>query len=252
VILQSWDPNLETHIPNHMAADTGMTTAEFVGYIVFMIISAPVAWIRPHKLEKFFYVSSSVTLVFFLAFLIWSLATMGATGFGDTISNATDLLNTGGSYSVAWLMVYGIMSTIGSIAAGILNQNDYARFAAAPKHAILGQAIPFPVYGVLCSMIGILVTAATQQRFGGEAIWNPPTLLSRLITDDPSSGTRAACFFAALALVISQIGVNVPGNALSGGFDLAATFPKYINIRRGAFVSQSPRAWFERITSSRA
>ncbi|KAH8655434.1 NCS1 nucleoside transporter family protein [Xylariales sp. PMI_506] len=237
VILQSWDPNLEAHIPNHMPTDTGMTTAEFVAYVIFMIISAPVAWIRPHKLEKFFYVSSSITMVFFVVFLIWSLATMGPTGFGDTISTVADLPATGGPDSVAWLMIYGIMSTIGSIAAGILNQNDYARFAEKPRHAILGQAIPFPIYGILCSMIGILVTAATQNRFGGEAIWNPPTLLSQLITDNPSSGTRAACFFAALALVISQIGVNVPGNALSGGFDLAATFPKYINIRRGAFIT---------------
>lgn len=38
-------------------------------------------------------------------------------------------------------------------------------------------------------------------------------------------------------MVVSQIGVNVPGNALSGGFDLAATFPKYINIRRGAYIT---------------
>jgi len=32
-------------------------------------------------------------------------------------------------------------------------------------------------------------------------------------------------------------GVNVPGNALSGGFDFSATFPRYINIRRGAYLS---------------
>ncbi|KAF3764076.1 NCS1 nucleoside transporter family protein [Cryphonectria parasitica EP155] len=237
VILQSWDPNLEAHVPNHMPEDTGMTTAAFMAYVIFMVISAPVGWIRPHKLEKFFYSSSSITMVFFLVFLIWSLATMGADGFGDTISSAEDLPSNGSPDSLPWLMVYGIMSTIGSIAAGILNQNDYARFAAAPRHAILGQAIPFPVYGILCSMIGILVTAATQHRFGGEAIWNPPTLLSRLIANNPTAGTRAACFFAGLALVISQIGVNVPGNALGGGFDLAATFPQYINIRRGTFIT---------------
>jgi nucleobase:cation symporter-1, NCS1 family len=220
-----------------MPEDTGMTTAQFVAYIVFSVISLPVAWIRPHKLSKFFYVASSITIVFFFVFLIWALATMGPAGFGDTISPSSALPNTVGPDSVAWLMVYGIMSTIGSIAAGILNQNDYARFSIAPHHAILGQAVPFPLYGIICSIIGILVTAATQNRFGGEAIWNPPTLLSQLITDDPTAGTRAGVFFAALALVISQIGVNVPGNALSGGFDLAATFPRYINIRRGAYIT---------------
>lgn len=236
-MLQSWDPNIEDHIPNHMPADTGMTTAQFVGYIVFSVLSLPVVWIHPHKLQKFFYFASSVTIVFFFVLLIWALATMGPAGFGSTISSSSDISATGGQDSVAWLMVYGVISTVGSIAAGILNQNDYARFAAAPRNAIAGQALPFPVYGIVCCVIGILVTAATQHRMGGEAVWNPPTLLSQLIAQNPTAGTRAAAFFAGLALVVSQIGVNVPGNALSGGFDLAATFPRYLNIRRGAYIT---------------
>jgi NCS1 family nucleobase:cation symporter-1 len=32
------------------------------------------------------------------------------------------------------------------------------------------------------------------------------------------------------------MGSNLPGNALSGGIDLASVFPKYINIRRGAYL----------------
>ncbi|KAK1544786.1 hypothetical protein CPAR01_02288 [Colletotrichum paranaense] len=237
VILLSWDPRLESHIPNGMPADTGMTTAQFVSYIIFSVISLPVIWIRPHRLEKFFHFACSITLVFFIVLLIWALATMGSSGFGDTITSGSALTNTGGPDSVAWLMIYGIVSTIGSIAAGILNQNDYSRFATQPKHAIVGQAISFPFYSIFSSLIGILVTAATQERFGGEAIWNPPTLFAQLLAQDETAGTRAACFFAGLCLVISQIGVNVPGNALAGGFDLAATFPKYLNIRRGAYIT---------------
>lgn len=214
-----------------------MTTAQFVSYIIFSVISLPVIWIRPHRLENFFRFACIITLVFFIVFLIWALGTMGPAGFGDTITSGSDLPNTGGPESVAWLMVYGIVSTIGSIAAGILNQNDYSRFATQPKHAILGQAVSFPVYGIFSSLIGILVTAATQHRFGGEAIWNPPTLFAQLLAQNETAGTRAACFFAGLCLVISQIGVNVPGNALAGGFDLAATFPRYLNIRRGAYLT---------------
>ncbi|OLN87315.1 Uracil permease 2 [Colletotrichum chlorophyti] len=237
VILLSWDPRLEAHVSNAMPADTGMTTAQFMSYIIFSVISLPVLWIRPHRLEKFFRFACSITLVFFLVLLIWSLATMGPSGFGDTITSGSDFSDNSGSHSVAWLMVYGIVSTIGSIAAGILNQNDYSRFATHPKHAIWGQAVSFPFYGILSSLIGILVTAATQNRFGGEAIWNPPALFAQLLAQDESAKTRAACFFAGLCLVISQIGVNVPGNALAGGFDLAATFPKYLNIRRGAYIT---------------
>ena len=232
----SLDPRVEEHIPNHIPESTGMTTAQFVAYIIFSIVSLPVIWIRPHKLQKFFYVASATILIFFVVLLIWALATMGSAGFGDTLSSATPAGAPDGP-GVGWMMVYGIISTIGSIAAGILNQNDYSRFARRPRDAILGQAVSFPLFGILSSIIGILVTAATQQRFDAP-LWNLPDIFTSLIQQSPGSGrTRAAAFFAGLALVVSQIGVNVPGNALSGGFDLAATFPQYINIRRGAYIT---------------
>ncbi|KAE8441774.1 hypothetical protein EG329_004332 [Mollisiaceae sp. DMI_Dod_QoI] len=231
VCLMALDPSLEKHIPNHMPESTGMTTAQFVAYIIFSLVSLPVIWIRPHKLKNFFYFSSATILIFEIVLLIWALATMGPEGFGDTISSTP----TAQASNTGWLIAYGIISTIGSIAAGILNQNDYARFAHKPRDAIMGQIFSFPVYAIICSIIGILVTAATQNRFGG-ALWNLPDIFTTLIQNG-GSRERAAGFFAGAALVISQIGVNVPGNALSGGFDLAATFPRYINIRRGAYIT---------------
>ncbi|KAF2018407.1 hypothetical protein BU24DRAFT_421395 [Aaosphaeria arxii CBS 175.79] len=234
LILLSFDPKYESRIPNTIPAETGMTSAQFVAYVIFSLISLPALWIRPHRLEKFFIFASVVTLVFFLVLLIWALATMGPEGFGDTLQSSTGYTGTG-PQSTTWLMIYGIMSTIGSIAAGIMNQNDYARLARRPSHAIWGQAFAFPGYGIFASVLGILVTAATQNRLG-EAVWNPPTLFVRLLERDESAGTRAALFFAGLALCISQIGSSLPGNALAGGIDLAAIFPRYINIRRGAYI----------------
>ncbi|KAI1053614.1 hypothetical protein LB506_012477 [Fusarium annulatum] len=235
LMLLSWDPNLEKHIHNTIPASTGMTSAQFVSYFIFCIVTLPFLWIRPHRIQKFFYFASSVTLVFFLVLLIWALATMGSDGFGDTLADSTPLPVTGGPQSVTWLTISGIMSTIGGIAAGILNQNDYARLSKKPGDAIWGQTVAFPLYSIGASVIGILVTAATQKRMG-EAIWNPPTLLAALLAKDPTAGTRAAIFFAGLALSISQLGSNLPGNALAGGIDLASVFPKYINIRRGAYL----------------
>ena len=232
----SWDTRLEQHIPNRMPTDTAMTTAQFVAYIVFFVISLPFIYIRPHKLRWFLQVTSAGAIIFFLSFLIWALATMGKGGFGDTISNQTQIPATGGPMSTAWLMVYGIISTVGAIAAGLLNNNDYTRLARKPRHALWGQAIPFPFYAIVSSIFGILVVAATQERLGGPE-WNPPTILTRLLVMDPGAGTRAAVFFGGLALCLSQLGDNVPGNALAGGIDLASVFPRYINIRRGAYIT---------------
>jgi NCS1 family nucleobase:cation symporter-1 len=185
-----------------------MTTAGFVSYIVFMMLSLPVIYIRPHRLQIFFYVSAAAILIFEIVLLIWSLTTMGEGGFGSTISSSRPSVS-------GWYIPFGVVSTIGSISAGILNQNDYARFARKPRDAIYGQIFSFPIYAIICSVIGILVTAATQNRYR-TAYWNLPNLLSAVIeTGGPRS--RAAAFFSGICLVISQIGVNVPGNALSGG-----------------------------------
>lgn len=231
--MMALDPAIADHIPNTMAESTGVTTAQFVAYIVFSIISLPFIWIRPHKLENFMMVSGSIVVIFMIVLLIWSLATMGPGGFGATISNPG--VSDSSSSTTAWLMLYGIISTVGSISAGILNQNDMARFARKPCDAITGQAISFPFYGSISSIIGILVTAATQDRFGA-ALWSLPDIFTTLIAQG-GARERAAGFFAGIALVTSQVGVNVPGNALSGGCDLAATFPKHLNIRRGAYLT---------------
>ncbi|KAK6813025.1 hypothetical protein RU639_010779 [Aspergillus parasiticus] len=134
VSLRAIWPSLESWNPNYMPQSTGMTTAQFVAYIIFMVISLLVLHIRSHKLQKLFYISSATIVIFEIVILIWALASMGDSGFGSTISEP----GAGGS---GWKIAFGIM------------------------------------------------------------------------------------------------GLNVPANALAGGFDMAATFPRYINLCRGAYIT---------------
>ncbi|KOS21920.1 Uracil permease [Escovopsis weberi] len=235
LILLSWDPNYEKHVHNTIPASTGMTSGQFVSYVLFVIMSLPVLWVKPHRLAMLFTLASILTAVFFIALLIWALATMGSDGFGDTLAANDTVTDTSGPNSLGWLIVSAITSTIGGIAAGILNQTDFSRMAKRQTHSTWGQLLPFPFYAIVSAVIGILVTAATQKRFN-EALWNPPDLLARILVEDPRSGTRAAVFFSGLALVVSQMGCSIPNDALAGGMDLASVLPQYINIRRGAFI----------------
>ncbi|ATY64121.1 NCS1 nucleoside transporter family [Cordyceps militaris] len=212
-----------------------LTTARFISYVIFCVISLPFIWIRPHRLQWFLNSTSLVALVFYIALLIWALTTMGPSGFGSTITE--DKPNPpSGPNSTAWVMVSGIVATIGSIAAGILNQNDYTRLARSPRDAKWGQIIAYPIYSIGTSIIGILVVAATQDRLGKEQ-WFLPGLLARVVRRNPTPGARAGVFFSGLALTFSQLGSNVLGNALAGGIDLAAVFPRFLNIRRGAYIT---------------
>ena len=208
ICLKAIWPSIEERIPNHVAQSTGVTTAQFLGYIIFMVISMPLLYIRPHKLQPLFYVSASIVMVFIVVLLIWSMATMGPQGFGKTITMS-------GGHTSGWTIAFGIGSTIGAISSNLLNQNDYARFARRPSDAIQGQAIVFSPYAIFCCVGGIIVMAATERRYG-QAYWNLPDLLGAMIE---SGGPRSRCaaFFGGFALIISQIGISVPGAALSGG-----------------------------------
>lgn len=67
------------------------------------------------------------------------------------------------------------------------------------------------------------------------------------IQDAHGSGARAATFFLGLAFIFAQISINVPGNVFACGLDVASLFPKYINLRRGAYImaalSVAPNPW---------
>ncbi|TQV94190.1 NCS1 nucleoside transporter family protein [Cordyceps javanica] len=235
LIVLALDPSVDRHINNTMPRRAHLTTARFMSYVIFCAISLPFIWIRPHRLQWFLNSTSLVALVFYIALLIWALSTMGPSGFGSTITE--DKPNPpSGPNSTAWVMVSGIVATVGSIAAGILNQNDYTRLARSPRDAKWGQIIAYPIYSIGTSIIGILVVAATQDRLGKEH-WFLPGLLARVVRRNPTPGARAGVFFSGLALTFSQLGSNVLGNALAGGIDLAAVFPRFLNIRRGAYIT---------------
>ncbi|KAE8331902.1 permease for cytosine/purines, uracil, thiamine, allantoin-domain-containing protein [Aspergillus sergii] len=130
--------------------------------------------------------------------------------------------------------IFGLSITFMRFKHGLVANNDYTRFARTPRQAILGQLVSFPCYSI-CATVGILVTVATQDRYG-QPLWNLPALLSAIM-DDAGSRSRVAAFFGGAVLSVSQMGLDVPANALAGGFDMAATFLRYINLRRGAYIT---------------
>lgn len=115
------------------------------------------------------------------------------------------------------------------------NQPDYSRFARRPGDQVFGQWFSIMSFGTIMLLFGCLTSSATQKLYG-EAIWNPPNIVLQWLTDSYSSKTRAAAFFAGVGLVVCQLAINTIDNSFSTGMDLAGLFPKYINMRRGAYI----------------
>ena len=206
---------------------------DLVGILIFAAITFPLLLVPPEHFRKPFLYGSIIMTVTVFAIFIWALAKEG--GGGPLLNHPSELSGveplTGGS-RLGWAMAYGISSTIGGICAGILNQSDYTRFAAYPSAQIVSQLVIVPLSSVIIAFIGIIVTSCAAGFYPDDGLlWAPYDLLP-VIQARGGPGARAACFFVGCAFVMSQLGINIPGNAVSGGIDLSGLLPKYINIRR--------------------
>ncbi|KAI0325978.1 NCS1 nucleoside transporter family [Cubamyces sp. BRFM 1775] len=225
-------------LKNTLPESAGIETNDLIGIIIFAALSVPLILVPPENLRKPFLVGSIIITIATTAIFIWAVAKEG--GGGPLLSRPSTFVGVtapNSSAKLGWAMAYGISSTIGSTSAGILNQSDYTRFATCPRAQILSQLIVVPVSTIIVALYGVIVTSCAADFYPEEGLlWAPYDLLQAIQTHG-GPGARAACFFAGCAFVLSQFGINIPGNALSGGIDIAGLLPKYIDIRRGAYIT---------------
>lgn len=222
-------------LPASIASVT--TGYQFIGFVIFWVLSTPFLFIRPENFKWPFRVTSIYCGVGMICMMIWALAT--AKGVGPLMTQGQNV-SSSGSFSwknASWLMMAGINQMVGGIAAGITNGSDFSRYAKGPKHYIFGTTLSAWVVGTLVSFIGLVTTSAAQKIYG-EVYWNPPDLLMVMMdSGNGSSAARAGVFFLAFGFALTACFENICGNAVAGGIDLAGLFPRYIDIRRGALIT---------------
>lgn len=101
---------------------------------------------------------------------------------------------------------------------------------------MMAQVIACPLFIYLAFMLGIIITSAATDVLG-EAYWQPYLLLRYIqahYNNSPSS--RAAVFFASAACAFAQVTVNIILNSVASAMDLASYSPRWLNIRRGAYI----------------
>ncbi|KAF3480768.1 uncharacterized protein GIQ15_06115 [Arthroderma uncinatum] len=218
-------------IPNTIPASTGMTLPAFVGFIIFSVIQVPFLIIGPGRLRYMLHVGAIGGFICQLVLVSWAGATKGSQGFGEVLDSTNKLSGS----NAGWIFLLGVGSTMSSITAGTLSIGDYARFARRQSSGIWSQGMgAFPAW--IANVFGMLTIAATQKRYGSP-LWSVASLLMAMQDDDPSSKTRVGIFFCAFVFGITQLVLNISGNSFCGGTDMSALLPKYINIRRGQFLT---------------
>jgi NCS1 family nucleobase:cation symporter-1 len=230
VILYAIFPSFQ-HMKNTLPASANMTTQQFVGFVVFCCFQVPLVLIPPERTQLLFRYANIVAGVTMLCVTIWALST--AHGGGPILVQNSTLTTTS---ERAWAMIRAITTVIGGIAVSLTNQSDFNRFARRPGDQVAGQIYSTIVMGLLVTLMGTLSTSAASKIYG-EVLWSPAELALRWMQDGYTAKSRAAAVFAAGGFLVSQLAINTVDNLWPGGFDIAALFPRWINIRRGAFIT---------------
>ncbi|KAH9902050.1 uracil permease [Xylariomycetidae sp. FL2044] len=221
-------------MPNFLPASMPTTGNEFVGFIIFWVLSTPLLWIPPEQFRIPFLVTSIYCALGMFSMMVWALAT--ADGVGPLLTTGTSV-PANAQWNSSWLIMAGINQMIGGIAAGITNGSDFSRYARGWQSYVVGTITSGWITGILVSFVGLVTTSAAQKIYG-TVYWNPPDLLVVMMENgEGSSKSRAGVFFLALGFGLTSMFENVCGNAVAGGIDLAGLWPRYINIRRGAIIT---------------
>ncbi|MCJ1339221.1 hypothetical protein MMC09_004510 [Bachmanniomyces sp. S44760] len=216
------------NVPNSLPASSGTTTRDFVSFFLFWACSLPAIWFPVHKIRHLFTVKAFFVPVAGVAFFIWAI--VKAHGIGPIVHQPARAKGS----ALGWAMVKGIMSSIANFATLIVNDPDFARFAAKPRDALWSQLITIPVGFAITSFIGIIVSSSSNVIYG-EPIWNPLDLLTNFLKG-ADSGERFGVFIIAFAFALAQLGTNIAANSVSAGTDMTALLPRYLNIRRGGYI----------------
>lgn len=220
---------LNETMPNGIS-DPDLTTFKFLSFFLFWLFSLPFLWLQPHQVRWLFTVKSWIVPPVAVAFLAWTLVKAG--GAGSVLGQPSQVQGT----ELAWAFLGSTVNALANFTTLITNSPDFSRMADKPSFSMkyLVNTISIPICFSVTSLIGILVTSASQTLYG-EAYWNPLDVLARFL-DDYTPANRAGVFFIGLAFAFAQLGTNISANSLSFGTDVTAILPRFMNIRRGSFV----------------
>ncbi|KAG7087946.1 hypothetical protein E1B28_011990 [Marasmius oreades] len=217
------------HMESTLAGGVLMTK-DLIGMLIFYIFFLTIMRIPPERLQRPFIISSIIFSGTLIGLLAWAVSTVH--GGGPIWKQPGQPINS----NVGWSMMFGITSILGAWGSGALCQSDWTRYANRPLAPTLSQMFAAPLTIIVTSTIGIVVTSCSSQMVG-EVIWNPIVLVGRLQEFYGNSPrVRAAVFFAGLGCTCAQLGISIVLNSISGSMDMATLNPKYLNIRRGAYI----------------
>ncbi|GAA6005377.1 hypothetical protein JCM10207_002959 [Rhodosporidiobolus poonsookiae] len=211
------------HFPNHLPESAHVTSSMLLCFFIFYIIQLPLLWIHISKLHYLFLVKVIVMPIFGFSMFGWAVGR--AHGFGPVFSKPTKIID-GRPAGVVFLSA--MTSAIAPKATLSLNISDFTRYAKNPRAVVWTNIFSLTVLVTLCAILGVVVTSAAEVIYGAST-WSPLQVSALM--------DRAPKFFTAFCWALAVLSTNISANSTAVGNDLMCMFPRWINIRRGQYIT---------------
>lgn len=210
-------------LPNTLPASANTDTASLISFFVFIVRFLPLPMLPPEKLQLPFRITFVMITATMFGMLGWAVPTAGGAGALTHTPSAAS------GRALSWNAVFGLQSLVGTQASGCLGQSDWTRYARRPSSALFGQLVAAPLFIVVTSVCGILITDAAATIYG-EYIWNPFELLMTVQAHSLSPAARAGTFFAGLGFLTDQLALCQMLNGVSTGMDSKSSCPAPLRL----------------------
>jgi len=197
-------------------------------YFIYWSIQFPFTFVSPQKIRYLFLAKAIIVPPTWLALLIWAFVKVP-----PNISLITPK-NTLSGNELRWAWLSAFNSAFGLFATAGLNMSNFTRYAKNERAQYI-QLLVIPIGFTLASFVGIAVTSAGVSLYG-QVLWDPLKLIDHW-------DNRTCAFFTSLTFVLSTLAANISANSLDAGNELAAMYPRYINIRRGQVICAFLGGW---------
>lgn len=124
-----------------------------------------------------------------------------------------------------------IVAVIAASAAPMVSVSDFTKSARSTKAQSVGHSLGLIFAYLLFALASITIIVGSQKAFG-TPIWNVLDVIDRF-----DSGF--AIGLSILTLCLTALAVNVTGNIVPAGYQLASLFPKKVNFKSGAMIAAS-------------
>ncbi|OLO42430.1 allantoin permease [Alkalihalophilus pseudofirmus] len=201
----------------------GLNLPSLISFLLFWAINVLFIYGGINTLGKLTKVISPLVFIVFGGMSIWSINLAGG------ISPIINYSNSGVDGNSLFIILTCISVILATWVAPILSVSDFTRFSRSNKDQFFGQILGIVTTYLLFAVASISIIIGSEIAFG-VPIWNVLEVIDKF-------DSNFAIVLSLLTVCLATLSVNITGNIIPAGNQLASLFPKKVSFQSGALAA---------------